>query len=72
MASTWCLASLIIGTYYSADLISFITVPTYKPLINSIHDVVERPELHLVTNKGGNADAVISVVLNLFTIKLGG
>ena len=61
IASSWCIASLVIGTYYAADLTSYITVPTYKTLINSINEVPERPDLHLVTNKGGNADAVISV-----------
>ena len=61
IASSWCLASLIIGTYYAADLTSYITVPTYKTLINSINEVPDRPDIRLVTNKGGNADAVISV-----------
>ena len=61
IASSWCLASLIIGTYYAADLTSYITVPTYKSLIHSINEVPDRSDIHFVTNKESNTDAVISV-----------
>ena len=62
VASAWCLASFILGTYYSADLISYITVPTITPLIKSIRDLPERPDVHLVIDKGINLDAILSVI----------
>ena len=61
IASAWCLAVLIITTYYAADLTSYITVPSYKPLLKSIYELPGRPDIHLVTNKGDNEDVIISV-----------
>lgn len=66
IASVWCLAVLIITTYYTADFTSFITVPSYKPLIKSIYELHERRDLDVITDKGTNADAVIMV--NLLSI----
>lgn len=61
IASAWCLAVLIITTYYAGDLTSYITVPSYKPLIKSIYELSGRPDVHLVINKGDNEDVIISV-----------
>lgn len=35
----WCLALLILGKAYSSVLVSFITLPIYQPLINSVYDI---------------------------------
>ena len=63
IASVWCLAVLVITTYYAADLTSYITVPTYKPLIKSIYELPGRRDLDLITDKGTNADSVLIVLL---------
>ena len=63
IASAWCLAVLIITTYYAADLTSYITVPSYKPLLKSIYELPGRRDLDLITDKGTNADAVLMVLL---------
>lgn len=58
---SWCIASFALTNFYSALLISFVTSPTLTPLINSIYDVPNRPDVRVAVNRGINLEAVILV-----------
>ena len=46
-AVTWCLASFVLGGVYTGVVISFVTSPNYKPLVESIHDIARKSDVRL-------------------------
>ena len=66
VVGTWSVASLILTNYYTVLLISHVTAPNPKPLITSIYELRNRPEIHLVTDKGRNTDSILTVLKQKF------
>lgn len=58
---TWCLATVVLSIYYTTLMTSFTTAPNAQPLIRSIHELRDRPEIRFVTDKNSNLDIVLSV-----------
>lgn len=62
VAGSWSLAALILTNYYNTLLISYVSAPNPKPLIKSIRDLRDRPDIFLVTDKNANTDGLLSVI----------
>ncbi len=65
MAGAWGLASFLMANYYTSLLISYVAAPNPQPLIRSIFELRNRPELNVVTDKNTNIDTTISVHFKL-------
>ena len=52
LAGAWCLTCFVLVTAYSSVLISFVTSPNYKPLVNSIYDLPKDTRIKMTVNKG--------------------
>ena len=61
LAGTWCVACFILITAYSSVLISFVTSPNYKPLIQSIYDLPKNEEIQITVDKGLYPDILFTV-----------
>ncbi len=55
VAAVWCLSCLILVQSYSCILISVITLPKTRPIINSIYDMPKINGLQMVVNHRGMA-----------------
>ncbi|KAK4013130.1 hypothetical protein OUZ56_025370 [Daphnia magna] len=60
LGGAWCIATFVIVNAYNSTLISHVTLPKKEPLIKSIYDLRNRPDVHLVTDRNMNTDAVLS------------
>lgn len=65
VGAVWCIATLVLVNAYNSTLISYVALPNQKPLINSIYDLRNRPDVNLVTNKNLNTEAVLLVGYNV-------
>lgn len=61
----WCLAIFVLFTGYTTLLTSFVTAPKSHPLIRSIEEVLHRPDILLVTDKGRNVAALLLVPFDI-------
>ena len=43
------MAMILVNTY-SGMLTSYLTIPSYKPVINSFEDLAERRDIHLLSD----------------------
>ncbi len=69
----WGLSVFVLHNYYTGDLTSFITAPNPQPLIKSIYELNNRPDILVVTDSGTNGATVILVIiifLNIPTTKI--
>lgn len=60
-AAAWCLGSFVLIQAYSSTLISFITTPNRKPIVNSIYDIPNVPGLKITVFKNFAVDVLIMV-----------
>lgn len=61
IGGVWCFAAFVLVNAYNSTLISQLTLPNQKPLINSIYDLRNRSDIYLVTDRNLNTDAVLTV-----------
>ncbi len=61
VAGIWCLAAFVLSQAYNSTLITYVIAPNNPPLINSVLDIVNNPNIHLVVEKNMGLDVVISV-----------
>ena len=61
----WCLALLVLGIVYNTVLVSFITLPVYQPLINSIFDIPKSTGVRVTVDKDRGADLYFRVRFQL-------
>ncbi len=57
----WCLGLLVLGKAYSSVLVSLITSPIYRPLINSIEDIIGMNHVRVTVHKGKGPDVYFRV-----------
>ena len=62
--------AVIVEIYHTTLMASFATAPNVQPLIESIYELRDRPEIRFVTNKDTNFDTIISVQFSLYDSKL--
>lgn len=60
----WCLAVFILSNIYISLVTSFILAPNPQPLIKSIYELQQRPEVRLVSDYNYNVGALILVILH--------
>ena len=61
---SWSLSTFVLMNFYTTLLISDVTAPEPKPLIRSIRDLVDRDDVHLVTDKQAITKAHFLVFLS--------
>lgn len=61
---TWCMAVFILSNIYTSLVTSFILAPNPQPLIKSIYELQQRPEVRLVSDYNYNVGALILVILH--------
>ena len=63
VAGAWCLACFVLVTAYSSVLIACITAPDkFKPIINSVNDLPNKPEIQVTVNKNLFLDVLFQVL----------
>lgn len=48
-AASWCLTSVVLVYLYSGCLISFMTVPKFRPLVETLDELADHKELQIAT-----------------------
>ena len=63
MTGAWCLSCFVLITAYCSVLVSFLTEPEKlnKPIIDSIDDLIKRPEIRVTVKKGWGPDFLFQV-----------
>ena len=70
LAGVWCLVMLVVINGYTGNLISYLTVPKLKPIVNSFQDLAESDTLKIaVEAKTVLAETFLVSRLNLFVRK---
>ena len=63
LAGVWCLASFVLVTSYSSVLIAYITAPDkFKPIINSVNDLPNKPDIQVTVNRNLFPDVLFQVL----------
>ena len=62
----WCFSSLILVITYTSLLTSYITAPSTQYLIKSVQELVDRPDMWIVTDKNRNSESLMLVSLRQF------
>ena len=63
VVGSWSLCAFLVVNYYNSLLISDVTAPQRQPLIRSIYEFPRRDDLRLVTDRKGNTNFFISVLI---------
>ena len=61
MIGCWALATFVLANYYTTLIISYTTAPNPQPMIKSIYDLRNRPDIRVITNKESNSETVMLV-----------
>jgi hypothetical protein len=61
VAAVWCLAAFVLVTGYNSLLISYVTSPIAEPIIQSIKDLGNTSDIHVVVDAGMGIDYILSV-----------
>lgn len=61
IVGVWVLGSLVLATAYTSVLISFVTLPDYKPLVDSVYDLLLKPDIRATVTAGQAVDILFSV-----------
>jgi hypothetical protein len=69
ITGVWCLACFVLITAYSSVLVAFLTAPDKPqgPIINSIEDLPNHPEIKINVMKGRGPDLLFQVYSFLFS-----
>ncbi|KAI9563542.1 hypothetical protein GHT06_011005 [Daphnia sinensis] len=60
VAGVWTLAAFIFVQAYTSTLFTYVVAPVNQPLINSIYDIAENPDINLLVKKAGTADTMFT------------
>lgn len=61
VAAAWCLGSFVIFNSYNTTLISYVTAPLKDPLVKTIYDVKDKPEVKVIVDRGLSLQILILV-----------
>jgi hypothetical protein len=64
VAGVWTLAAFFFVQTYNSTLITYIITPVNDPLISTVQDIVENPNINVFIKMAGVADTLLSVKLN--------
>ncbi|KAI9559876.1 hypothetical protein GHT06_013883 [Daphnia sinensis] len=57
---SWCLAAFVLVSAYNSVLISYVLGSNAKPLASSATELVDKPNIHIVVEKGRAIDIILS------------
>ncbi|EFX82160.1 hypothetical protein DAPPUDRAFT_316758 [Daphnia pulex] len=60
VAGVWTLAAFIFVQAYTSTLFTYVVTPVNKPLINTINDIAEHPDINLMVKTAGTMDRNIN------------
>ncbi len=66
LTGVWEFTSFLLSNYYTTLLISYVTAPNPQPMIKSIYELQNRPDLRVVIDKGIPSEVVISVFILIY------
>ena len=59
----WCVTAFVFVQAYTSTLFTYIVTPNFTPLlVNSVYDVINKPEINLVIVGGQNLEKVLMVM----------
>jgi hypothetical protein len=61
VAGLWAVLCFVLANSYRSRLISFLTSSSQEPLLDSIYDLPNKPNVHLVVEEGTGMDIMFSV-----------
>jgi hypothetical protein len=61
VAGVWTLAAFIFVQAYTSTLFTYVVAPVNHPLINSLYDIADNPEIHLLVKNEGTPDRYFTV-----------
>lgn len=64
VAGVWTLAAFFFVQTYNSTLITYIITPVNVPLMSTVQDIVENPDIYVFIKKAGVSDTLLSVKLN--------
>ncbi len=65
VAGVWTLAAFFFVQTYTSTLITYIITPVKDPLISTVQDIVENPDINVFIKMAGVTDTLLSVKSNL-------
>ena len=64
VAGVWTLADFFFVQTYNSTLITYIITPVNVPLMSTVQDIVENPDIYVFIKKAGVSDTLLSVKSN--------
>jgi hypothetical protein len=61
VAGVWTLAAFIFVQAYTSTLFTYVVAPVNHPLIDSLYDIADNPEIHLLVKNEGTPDRYFTV-----------
>jgi hypothetical protein len=60
VAGVWTLAAFIFVQAYTSTLFTYVVTPISEPLINSVYDVVDNPDIKLIVRETGFMNTLLT------------
>lgn len=68
VVGAWCLAAFVLGQAYNSTFVTYVIAPIAQPLINSVHDIVNDPNIRVIVEKGRGMDVFFSVISKIIVL----
>ena len=65
IGAVWCFTTLILINIYTSLLTSYIAAPGTQSLVKSVQELVERPDIWIVTDQNRNSESLMMVCIRL-------
>ncbi len=69
VVGAWCLAAFVLGQAYNSTFVTYVIAPVAQPLINSVHDIVNDPNIRVVVRKDRGMDVFFSVISEIIMFR---
>ncbi|XP_046642705.1 ionotropic receptor 21a-like [Daphnia pulicaria] len=62
VAGVWTLAAFVFVQAYTSTLFTYVVMPINHPLVNTINDIAEHPDINLMVKTAGTMDRLILII----------
>ena len=62
VAGSWCLIAVVLVYAYNGTLISYVSLPTHQPIVNTFEDLAASKTLRVTTQRGSLSADIILVI----------
>jgi hypothetical protein len=63
VAGSWCLIAVVLVYAYNSTLISYVSLPTHQPIVNTFEDLAASKTLRVTTQRGSLSAEIILVTI---------